>query len=242
MKHKLYNRLLSLALAVGLVIGMLPSAAAVDTVGDGAGQPVTFADPDSPLKLDKTVTDNGNNTYTVNLEAYTTGTVTSETKTKPVDIVLVLDQSGSMANNFDGTGHDDYWDDDEEQRQYALKQAVNNFIDAITMNDQDILTNIHHPVKKSPRHDTPQIEGTDNCSQNQHAIKHPHIIVVNGRNKKRGNQYPHQQLTIRGFQSPCTHPVVYHRHNSDSAYRNNGHIKRKKERENQGHRRNGIDL
>lgn len=34
MKHKLYNRLLSLALAVGLVIGMLPSAAAVDTVGD----------------------------------------------------------------------------------------------------------------------------------------------------------------------------------------------------------------
>lgn len=41
MKHKLYNRLLSLALAVGLVIGMLPSAAAVDTVGD-AGQPVTL--------------------------------------------------------------------------------------------------------------------------------------------------------------------------------------------------------
>ncbi len=34
MKHKLYNRLLSLALAVGLVVGMLPCAAAVDTVGD----------------------------------------------------------------------------------------------------------------------------------------------------------------------------------------------------------------
>lgn len=33
MKHKLYTRLLSLALAVGLVIGMLPCAAAVDTVG-----------------------------------------------------------------------------------------------------------------------------------------------------------------------------------------------------------------
>ena len=61
MKHKLYTRLLSLALAVGLVIGMLPSAAAVDTVGGSAGQAATFADPDSPLKLDKTVTDNGNN-------------------------------------------------------------------------------------------------------------------------------------------------------------------------------------
>jgi len=45
MKHKLYTRLLSLALAVGLVIGMLPSAAAVDTVGDGAGQSVTRSLP-----------------------------------------------------------------------------------------------------------------------------------------------------------------------------------------------------
>ena len=97
MKHKLYNRLLSLALAVGLVIGMLPSAAAVDTVGGSAGQAATFADPDSPLKLDKTVTDNGDNTYTVNLEAYTTGTVTSTEESVPADIVLVLDESGSMA-------------------------------------------------------------------------------------------------------------------------------------------------
>lgn len=56
MKHKLYNRLLSLALAVGLVIGMLPSAAAVDTVGGGAGQAVTLANGESvsftlPVKL-----------------------------------------------------------------------------------------------------------------------------------------------------------------------------------------------
>lgn len=55
MKHKLYTRLLSLALAVGLVIGMLPSAAAVDTVGD-AGQPVTLGNGDQvsftlPVKL-----------------------------------------------------------------------------------------------------------------------------------------------------------------------------------------------
>ena len=99
MKHKLYTRLLSLALAVGLVIGMLPSAAAVDTVGGSAGQAATFADPDSPLKLKKTVTDNEDNTYTVNLEAYTTGTVTSTENAVPTDIVLVLDESGSMADN-----------------------------------------------------------------------------------------------------------------------------------------------
>lgn len=51
----------------------------------------------SGLVLDKSVTDNGNGTYTVNLEAYTTGTVTVQQATKPMDIVLVLDQSGSMA-------------------------------------------------------------------------------------------------------------------------------------------------
>lgn len=57
----------------------------------------------------------------IRLEAYTTGTVTTTTTTVPVDIVLVLDQSGSMADNFDGN----------DSRQYALKQAVNNFIDAV---------------------------------------------------------------------------------------------------------------
>lgn len=48
------------------------------------------------LELSKTATDNGNGTYTITLEAYTTGTVTVTQTTKPLDIVLVLDQSGSM--------------------------------------------------------------------------------------------------------------------------------------------------
>ena len=54
MKHKLYTRLLSLALAVGLVIGTLPSAAAVDTVGD-AGQPELKVSADNGLEMQKTV-------------------------------------------------------------------------------------------------------------------------------------------------------------------------------------------
>ena len=37
-------------------------------------------------------------TYKIRLESYSTGTVTQQTTTKPTDIVLVLDQSGSMAN------------------------------------------------------------------------------------------------------------------------------------------------
>lgn len=53
---------------------------------------------DNGLVTSKTATDNGNGKYTITLEAYTTGTVTTETKDVPTDIVLVLDQSGSMAD------------------------------------------------------------------------------------------------------------------------------------------------
>lgn len=53
---------------------------------------------DNGLVTSKTATENGNGKYTITLEAYTTGTVTTETKDVPTDIVLVLDQSGSMAD------------------------------------------------------------------------------------------------------------------------------------------------
>lgn len=48
------------------------------------------------LILDKTATANDDGTYSIKLEAYTTGSVSTTESTKPTDIVLVLDQSGSM--------------------------------------------------------------------------------------------------------------------------------------------------
>lgn len=42
---------------------------------------------------------NSDGTYKIRLESYSTGTVTEQTTTKPTDIVLVLDQSGSMAES-----------------------------------------------------------------------------------------------------------------------------------------------
>ena len=75
---------------------------------------------DDGLNLSKKVTKNEDGTYKISLEAYTTGKVTTTTKTIPVDIVLVLDQSGSMADSFGNT-----------TRQEAMKSAVNNFIDAV---------------------------------------------------------------------------------------------------------------
>lgn len=80
----------------------------------------TDNESDDGLNLSKKVTKNGDGTYKISLEAYTTGKVTTSTKTAPVDIVLVLDQSGSMAYSFGDT-----------TRQEAMKSAVNNFIDAV---------------------------------------------------------------------------------------------------------------
>lgn len=79
------------------------------------------------LILSKVATPNGNGGYTITMEAYTTGTVTSSTKTVPVDIVLVLDQSGSMAYDFNGNSTDT----NANRRQYAMKQAVSTFISAV---------------------------------------------------------------------------------------------------------------
>ena len=92
-----------------------PLRAAADRAAGGDG-----------LELSKEVTANGSG-YTVHLEAYTTGTVTTTTSIAPCDIVLVLDQSGSMAYNFDGNETST----DSARRQYAMKQAVNTFIEAV---------------------------------------------------------------------------------------------------------------
>lgn len=52
------------------------------------------------LVTSKTATLNADGSYKIRLESYSTGTVTQQTTTKPTDIVLVLDQSGSMAEKF----------------------------------------------------------------------------------------------------------------------------------------------
>ena len=61
-------------------------------------------DPDDggKLNLSKSISKNDDGTYTINLEAYATGKVDVSTTEsyKPTDIVLVLDQSASMLENF----------------------------------------------------------------------------------------------------------------------------------------------
>lgn len=82
---------------------------------ENAGVPMTMMSRSAPMlrnsgtgtseaegiEVNKTATANDNGTYTLNLEAYATGDLEIVTESKPTDIVLVLDQSGSMADPFD---------------------------------------------------------------------------------------------------------------------------------------------
>lgn len=80
-----------------------------------AGAPV-FAAPDdtadSGMVLHKTAQANQDGSYTIQLEAYATGEklITEVTKDVPTDIVLVLDQSGSMARNMGTVSFEAYED------------------------------------------------------------------------------------------------------------------------------------
>lgn len=76
------------------------------TAGPARVRAIAANDTGSGVKLDKTVTgpdDAGN--YTVRLEAYATGEQITNVSTKPCDIVLVLDVSGSMDWCIEGGEH-----------------------------------------------------------------------------------------------------------------------------------------
>lgn len=111
---------LVLALVMALSLVALPSFAA-DEDSTGTGTAVTGGSTNTPgLELRK-VYDPSRGLLT--LEAYATGSTTTTTSTAPVDIVLVLDVSGSMDNPINGYGSQDKID--------ALKDAVNGFIDKV---------------------------------------------------------------------------------------------------------------
>lgn len=95
------KRIIALLLALILTVGLLPTvalAAEGETPTTDSGSVTKEASKDN-LNLVKTVTKEGDN-YKVTLESWATGTVTTTTETKPLDIVLLLDVSGSMDEKY----------------------------------------------------------------------------------------------------------------------------------------------
>lgn len=99
----------------------LYSLMAADEESNDSGDSSTTVDAEG-LVTSKSVTNNSDGTYTINIEAYATGTIKTETVTTstPCDIVLVLDLSRSMDSGFGTT-----------TRIAALKSAVKNFITSV---------------------------------------------------------------------------------------------------------------
>lgn len=106
------KRLLTWVLVLVMALSLLPlNALAANRPETDSGSGMIFT-----KKLVSDVPDRDGN-YTIRMTAQAMGKEVETTKVKPMDIVLVLDQSGSMEDKFsDGT------------RQSAMKKAVNSFI------------------------------------------------------------------------------------------------------------------
>lgn len=102
---KTWKRALALVLALVMALSLvaLPSFAAGEEDSAGNGSPrVEYAGESGKnnggLVMTKTVRQTSESQFLLTLEAYATGSTTTTTTKDPVDIVLVLDVSGSMAD------------------------------------------------------------------------------------------------------------------------------------------------
>lgn len=100
MKRRAFSLLLSLTLLLSLA---LPATTAY--AEDGSSN--------KGMEISKTATANQDGSYTITLEAYATGekVISEITKDVPTDIILVLDQSGSMANDIGTVSFKQYEDE-----------------------------------------------------------------------------------------------------------------------------------
>lgn len=121
------KRILSIVLAVLMLVSVMPisaMAATTDTpqtdTGAARQMSVSANSEDKAVHVTKSVSEDGK---TLTLEAYATNTMTTVTTYEPLDIVLVLDVSGSMDDPM-GSG-------DNTKRIDALKTAVKTFIDNV---------------------------------------------------------------------------------------------------------------
>lgn len=136
---KTWKQVLALVLALVMALSLVALPSFAEGEEDSAGLPNGVSIVSSGgstegtvgMEMSKTLQLNADGkTGTLTLEAYATGNSQVLQKEVPLDIVLVLDQSGSMAYKFNGQGLG-WGDDDTDRRQYAMKNAVKNFINSV---------------------------------------------------------------------------------------------------------------
>ena len=124
------KKFLALVLTLAMVLSLVPVTALATE-----GTPTLDKDTESVttsqdgVNITKKVVPDGKGNYNLVMEAYVEGTTTETTTSTPLDIVLVLDVSGSM--------DDPMGKKDSKKRIDALKSAVNAFIDKVAEKNTD---------------------------------------------------------------------------------------------------------
>ena len=118
------KKFLALVLTLAMVLSLVPATAlATDGTPTPDNDTESVTASQDGVNITKKVVPDGEGNYNLVMEAYVEGSTTTTTSTKPLDIVLVLDVSGSMDDPM-GNG-------DSTKRIDALKLAVNTFIDNV---------------------------------------------------------------------------------------------------------------
>ena len=123
------RRLLSWVCVLALCMSLLPVTALATTGSGTQEKPVT--NTENQVTVNKWVSGDAKSGYRLNMEAYASNVVTTESKTTPLDIVLVLDQSGSMSDSY----HSSWWYGDSKLS--MLKEAATSFVKKVAQNAQE---------------------------------------------------------------------------------------------------------
>ena len=163
------------------------------------------SDPDNGMKISKTATANKDGSYTITLEAYATGAkVISEiTKDVPTDIILVLDQSASMANDIGTVSFEQYEDETDWRGNVSTYHTRNQ--DYYKYRHNGGSGNLWHKledgsyvsvsVKKSPEY-TPLPESFVNYETSWGRIsKNCYFYYANNLYEKVGDEYKKVELS-----------------------------------------------
>lgn len=130
------SKVLALLLSLSLFCTMVLSN--ITTYADDNGT----SSSNSGMEISKTATANDDGTYTITLGAYATGRkiISEETKDIPTDIVLVLDQSGSMGTrDFPSVGTTTY-------TAYTGNQTQNSNLYSKRHNNNGSNGNLYYPL------------------------------------------------------------------------------------------------
>lgn len=122
------KRIIALLLALILTVGLLPMVALAAEGTAGPIASVTGNDSSGNVHVKKEIYQNDDGTYKVRLESWATGTQTIVEKHLPMDIVLVLDVSGSMKTKDVVSSADTPTQVGENEKNESLrsKAAANN--------------------------------------------------------------------------------------------------------------------